>query len=227
MTQQTTTYLKDYTPPPFLVDEVGLHFDIRDDHTLVQARLELRRNPAAATDSALYLNGEALELLELRLDGRLLAEADYALDAHGLTLAGLPARCVLETTVRIRPDANTQLSGLYRSGTGYFTQCEAEGFRRITYFPDRPDVMARYTVSIEADRARCPVLLSDGNLVEAVIDRLDPINAQVAARIARAFDRWRHYDTGRQAHARAALEALAAKQDLSINTRAVVEKALA
>jgi aminopeptidase N len=164
MSHQTTIYLKDYTPPPFLVDEVSLHFDIRDDHTRVQARLELRRNPAVAAEAPLHLDGEALELLELRLDGQVCSEDDYALDAHGLTLVGLPARCVLETTVRIQPDANTQLSGLYRSGSGYFTQCEAEGFRRITYFPDRPDVMARYTVSVEADRARYPVLLSNGNL---------------------------------------------------------------
>ena len=167
MSHQTTTYLKDYTPPPFLVDEVTLHFDIRDDHTEVRARLELRRNPDLATDAPLRLNGEDLELLALYRDGHALTAEDYAIDAHGLTLAGLPAHCVLETVVRIRPDANTQLSGLYRSGSGYFTQCEAEGFRRITYFPDRPDVMARYTVSIEADRACCPVLLSNGNLEAA------------------------------------------------------------
>jgi len=162
-----TVYLKDYTPPPFLVDEVGLHFDIRDDHTRVRARLELRRNPDATADTPLHLDGEALELLALRLDGQALTADAYDSDAHGLTLVGLPAHCVLETTVRIRPDANTTLSGLYRSGSGYFTQCEAEGFRRITYFPDRPDVMARYTVSVEADLARCPVLLSNGNLEAA------------------------------------------------------------
>ena len=167
MSHQTTTYLKDYSAPPFLVDEVILHFDIRDDHTRVQARLDLRRNPAVSSDAPLRLDGEDLELLELYRDGHALTAGDYAIDAHGLTLAGLPAHCVLETVVRIRPEANTQLSGLYRSGSGYFTQCEAEGFRRITYYPDRPDVMARFAVTVEADQALFPVLLSNGNLEAA------------------------------------------------------------
>ena len=162
-----TLFLKDYTPPAWWVGSVDLQVAIRDDHAEVRSRLHCTRNPAVAA-GALVLNGEALELISLTLDGVALDATRYTLADDLLTIAGpLPDTCVLETGVRILPDQNTQLSGLYRSRDGYFTQCEAEGFRRITFFPDRPDVMAKFTCTVEADRARFPHLLSNGNPVAA------------------------------------------------------------
>jgi aminopeptidase N len=165
-------YLKDYTPPAWLVDTVDLHVAIHDGHAEVRATLACRRNPAGPADTggALVLDGEELTLLGLAIDGVALAPACYALADERLTIASLngaplPERLTLETHVRIEPDKNTQLSGLYRSKDGYFTQCEAQGFRRITFYPDRPDVMARFTCTIEAARERFPQLLSNGNLV--------------------------------------------------------------
>jgi aminopeptidase N len=160
----TTIYLKDYTPPPYLVDTVDLDVDFRPGETRVTATLAIRRNPAAAP-APLRLDGEELELLSVKLDGVALAATAYETAPDRLTLTEVPERFVLETVTRIRPDANTRLSGLYRSKDGYFTQCEAEGFRRITWFPDRPDVMSRYTVTIHADKAALPVLLANGNPV--------------------------------------------------------------
>ncbi|MBW8328835.1 MAG: aminopeptidase N, partial [Thiobacillus sp.] len=162
-----TLFLKDYTPPAWWVESVDLHVAIRDDHAEVRSRLRCTRNPAAA-GAALVLNGEALELMHIALDGVALDATRYTYSDDWLTIAGpLPDECVLETVVHIAPDQNTQLSGLYRSRDGYFTQCEAEGFRRITFFPDRPDVMATFTCTVEAERARFPHLLSNGNPVAA------------------------------------------------------------
>ena len=162
-----TLYLKDYTPPAWRVESIDLHVAIHDGYAEVRARLACTRNPAVAA-AALVLDGEALDLLSVTLDGELLDAARYAYADDRLTIAGpLPDACVLETVVRIDPDHNTQLSGLYRSRDGYFTQCEAEGFRRITFFPDRPDVMATFSCTVEADRARFPHLLSNGNPVAA------------------------------------------------------------
>ncbi len=155
----------DYRPPAFLVDTVDLRFELDPDATLVRSRLALRRNPAHGDDGApLHLNGEALTLLALRLDGAALGANQYALTAEDLTIPGLPDACALEVETRIAPATNTELSGLYTSGGAYFTQCEAEGFRRITFFPDRPDVMARYTTTIVSNEN---VLLSNGNPGEA------------------------------------------------------------
>ena len=162
-----TLFLKDYAPPAWLIDTVDLYVAISDGHAEVRTRLACRRNTAAET-GALMLNGEALELVSLTLDGAILDAARYVYADDLLTIAGpLPDACVLETVVRIAPDHNTHLSGLYRSRDGYFTQCEAEGFRRITFFPDRPDVMATFSCTVEADRARFPHLLSNGNPVAA------------------------------------------------------------
>ena len=162
-----TLFLKDYTPPAWWIESVDLHVAIRDDHAEVRSRLRCTRNPSFA-NGALVLNGEALELINLTLDGATLDAAHFTYADDLLTIAApLPDACVLETVVRIAPDSNTQLSGLYRSRDGYFTQCEAEGFRRITFFPDRPDVMAKFTCTVEADRARFPHLLSNGNPVAA------------------------------------------------------------
>ncbi|MDO9712037.1 aminopeptidase N [Paracraurococcus lichenis] len=154
----------DYAPPAFLVDTVDLDVHLDPAATEVRARLALRRNPAAAPDAPLLLDGDGLTLLEARLDGAVLAAGRLQFGPDGsLTIADPPAAGLLETTVRIAPEKNTALSGLYTSGGNFYTQCEAEGFRRITFFPDRPDVMSRYTVTIHADRGLCPVMLSNGN----------------------------------------------------------------
>ena len=159
-------HLEDYTPPAYLVDTVELEFDLDAQDTQVRARLAMRRNPAhPRANPPLVLDGQQLELLALRLDGRELAAHDYTLDDEHLILESVPAAFVLESTVRIHPAANTALEGLYHSGRLLCTQCEAEGFRRITFYPDRPDVMARFSVTLRGDKTRYPVLLSNGNPV--------------------------------------------------------------
>ncbi|MRR52044.1 MAG: aminopeptidase N, partial [Rhodocyclaceae bacterium] len=160
-----TIRLADYTPPPFLVDSVTLDVDFRPNGVLVTATQTLRRNPAAPADAPLVLDGLELETLAVKINHTFLTAADYELTDTQLTLRGLPDACELQTQVRIHPDANTRLSGLYRSANGYFTQCEAQGFRAITWFQDRPDVMARFTVKIHADKEAFPLLLSNGNPV--------------------------------------------------------------
>ena len=159
-----TTYLKDYRPPPYLIATVALDIDIHNDATVVRAVAEMSRNPAGDQAAPLILNGDGLTLASVAVDGRMLTPNEYVLDHEHLTIAVVPAHFTLTTVVRIHPEQNTQLMGLYASQDGYFTQCEAEGFRRITFFIDRPDVMARYTTVIHAERARFPLLLSNGNL---------------------------------------------------------------
>lgn len=166
-TTPQTIRLADYTPPSFLIDTVHLDVDFQADCALVSARLMMRRNPLATADAALVLDGEELELLSVSLDGVALSPEAYQLTANQLTLNHLPDAFRLDTVTRIHPDGNTQLSGLYRSANGYFTQCEAQGFRRITWFMDRPDVMSRYTVTIHADQAALPQLLSNGNPLDS------------------------------------------------------------
>ena len=156
-----TVYLKDYTPPAFWIDTVDLDFDIAAGSTTVTATLALRRNPACP-GQPLVLDGEELDTLSVTVDGKNWPKSETP---TSLTLADLPDTCTLQTVVRIDPDKNTRLSGLYRSKDGYFTQCEAQGFRRITWFLDRPDVMATYTVTLHADKATYPVLLANGNPV--------------------------------------------------------------
>jgi aminopeptidase N len=154
--QPKTIHLKDYAPPPFRIETVELEVDIRDDHALVRAKLAVRRNAGAGP---LVLDGEELELLSISVDG---AKPSYSVAADKLTVTGVPDAFTLETLTRIVPQKNTKLEGLYATKNGFVTQCEAEGFRRITWFIDRPDVMARYTTTV---RASFPVLLSNGNLV--------------------------------------------------------------
>ena len=164
-TTPTTIYRKDYTPPAFLVDTVELGFDLDPNRTIVANRITMRRNPDG-THHDIVLHGEEIELVQLRLNGKVLQAADYQIDGVLLTIKNAPDDVVLEIETLCAPVQNTTLSGLYVSNGNFFTQCEAEGFRRITYFPDRPDVMARYTVMLRADKAAYPVLLSNGNLIE-------------------------------------------------------------
>ena len=162
-----TVRLADYQPPAWRVTDVELKFELGIEETRVHSRLTLARDRA----EPLRLDGEDLELVGARLDGRVLAAGDYQLDATGLVVADARDDSVLELDVRVRPAANSQLSGLYVSGShahGFLlTQCEAQGFRRITFFPDRPDVLARYDVTLVADRTRFPVLLAGGEEVES------------------------------------------------------------
>ncbi|MET1083446.1 MAG: DUF3458 domain-containing protein, partial [Burkholderiales bacterium] len=167
----TSVHLKDYQPPAFLIDTVDLDFDIHEDHTLVRARLAIRRNPRTSDPKApLLLDGDEIVPETIALDGRALRSGDFELNEAHLSVADVPDAFTLETTVRIHPGNNTRLMGLFASKDGLFTQCEAEGFRRITFFIDRPDVMARYTTTIHADRDRYPVLLSNGNLVASGVE---------------------------------------------------------
>ena len=159
-------YRKDYQPSDFLVDAIDLSFELSPAETLVKAKMQFRRNPDLPAGSGpLVLHGDELELRSVRLDGSLLDSAGFDADSQSLRIPGAPDSFELETEVLIRPDDNTKLMGLYTSSNTFCTQCEAEGFRRITYYLDRPDVMARFTTRIEADRAAYPVLLSNGNRV--------------------------------------------------------------
>ncbi len=159
--------LKDYQPTPYTIDSVALDFQLDAEATRVTSRLALRPNPESPlSGAALVLDGEGLTLARLALDGRDLDPAEYRLSATALSLAAPPQRpFTLEIVTVINPAANTALSGLYMSNGMFCTQCEAEGFRRITYFHDRPDCMAPFTVTMTADPRRFPVLLSNGNLV--------------------------------------------------------------
>lgn len=159
--------LQDYLPPAYLTDTVDLDFDLGEEVTVVRARLALRRNPARsdAATQPLTLDGQRLELVSVTLDGQLLTPDAYSITPDQLIIATVPEQFTLETVVRIKPQENTALEGLYKSSGSFCTQCEAEGFRKITYFSDRPDVMARYVTTLHADKARYPVLLSNGNRI--------------------------------------------------------------
>jgi aminopeptidase N len=165
--QGKTVYLRDYRVPDYLIDETHLDVRLFEDHTLVHARLAMRRNPAARTPNApLVLDGRQLDLLSVKVDGVPLEPSQYEIDKDHLTVAKVPERFILETEVRIHPEHNTSLEGLYKSRVMFCTQCEAEGFRKITYYLDRPDVLSSFTTRVEADKARYPVLLSNGNPIE-------------------------------------------------------------
>ncbi|MET0962641.1 MAG: M1 family aminopeptidase, partial [Noviherbaspirillum sp.] len=155
----------DYAAPNYHVDTVELGFDLDPALTRVAARLTMTRNPEGRSND-IVLHGDGLELVALRMNGKPLSRRAYRLAGGELRIPGVPDRVTLEIETALHPDANTSLMGLYVSNGNFFTQCEAEGFRKITYFPDRPDVMARYTVMLRADKRSYPVLLSNGNLVE-------------------------------------------------------------
>jgi aminopeptidase N len=156
---------QDYAPPAFLVDTIDIGFDLDPAETRVAARSVLRHNPASLSTD-LVLHGEELELVALRMNGKALKASQFRREAGRLVIPNAPATVTLEIETLIHPDQNTSLMGLYVSNGNFFTQCEAEGFRKITYFPDRPDVMAKYRVMLRADKAQFPMLLSNGNLIE-------------------------------------------------------------
>jgi len=162
--QPKMIYLKDYQAPEYLIDETHLTFELFDDHTLVHAQLVMRRNPARGAGlPPLVLDGQLLELLTLKLDDAELSATDYTLTPDHLTVQPKAEHFTLDTSVRIHPETNTALEGLYKSSGMFCTQCEAEGFRKITYYLDRPDVMSKFTTTLSAEKHSFPVLLSNGN----------------------------------------------------------------
>ncbi|MGA9628521.1 MAG: aminopeptidase N [Candidatus Rickettsiella isopodorum] len=166
MTELKTTFLKDYIPPSFLINRVELTFKLNENLTQVNSRLAITRNSISENkNKPLVLQGENCELIFIKLDGRLLSNSDYQLKGNELSIFQVPDQFNLEIENRIKPKENTALSGLYVSRGIFCTQCEAEGFRRITYFLDRPDVLARYTTTIIADKKKYPILLSNGNKI--------------------------------------------------------------
>ncbi|MGA0989979.1 MAG: aminopeptidase N, partial [Vulcanococcus sp.] len=162
-----TVRLADYRPAPFTIEHTELLFQLHADHAVVEAEFQLVPAGAAADAAPWEFLGEQLELLSIELDGQPLAPETYRLESSKLVLLKPPTEaCRLRTRVKIQPQTNTSLEGLYVSGGLFTTQCEAEGFRRITFHPDRPDLLSRFRVRIEADLASCPVLLSNGNCLE-------------------------------------------------------------
>ncbi|MEZ5539963.1 MAG: aminopeptidase N [Pseudomonadales bacterium] len=160
--------LQDYQPSDFLIDETLLNFQLTEVATTVNARLKMRRNPLGNPDAALVLDGNELNTRSVSLNGKPLKASEYEIQGNTLRiLVSLPEQFELESIVTIRPQLNTALEGLYKSRNMFCTQCEAEGFRRITWYLDRPDVMSLFTVTLLADQQRYPVLLSNGNLVES------------------------------------------------------------
>jgi len=163
----STIFLKDYQPPVFLIEHVKLHFDLHETQTIVTSVLTVNLNDANKQPvKKLVLDGQNLELLSIKIDNKILSTNDYILDEETLTLGQLPDTCSIEIQTRINPEENKALEGLYLSSGMFCTQCEAQGFRRITYFPDRPDVMSTYEVTIIGNKEKYPILLSNGNLID-------------------------------------------------------------
>lgn len=163
--QPQTIYLADYRAPDFFIEDVELIFDLNETRTRVTSTMNVRRNNEAV-GKPLVLNGRALTLVSVSLNGKILDAGEFETGAEELTIAALPNEFSLEIVTEINPGENTSLGGLYTSGGNFCTQCEAEEFRKITYYLDRPDVMARFTTIIKADKKCYPVLLSNGNCVE-------------------------------------------------------------
>lgn len=166
MSTPKTVYLKDYRVPDYLIEKVDLEFYLEEEFTTVKSKLWVHQNRAASSSNKnLELMGQDLELKSIALDGKLLSADQYTVTPHTLVIFSVPEKCILEIETRIKPQENTSLTGLYKASGKFSTQCEAEGFRRITYFLDRPDVMAKYTTKIVADEKKYPILLSNGNLI--------------------------------------------------------------
>jgi len=156
-------YRRDYTVYPWDINQLDLYFDIGGESTVVRAEMEFHLKEEGRATQDIVLNGSDLQLVSLSLNGRLLSNDDYAINGETLIIPDAPRKSVLKTEVRIHPASNSALEGLYLSGSFLLTQCEAQGFRKITWFPDRPDVMTTYRVTMEADKSEFPVLLSNGN----------------------------------------------------------------
>jgi aminopeptidase N len=171
--QPKMIYLKDYQAPEYLIDETHLTFELFEDHSLVHAQLVMRRNPERAQLAQggalppLVLDGQLLELLSVKLADAELTPPDYQLTSDSLTVQPASESFTLDTSVKIHPETNTALEGLYKSSGMFCTQCEAEGFRKITYYLDRPDVMSKFTTTVSANKQAFPILLSNGNLIAA------------------------------------------------------------
>ena len=165
--QAHTIKLKDYTPPAYLVTQIDLDFDLYDSHTLVRSTLQVHRNPLVPPKTTLLLHGEKLTLKHIKLNKKDLDPKNYQVNSTTLSLFNPPETFTLSIETEIKPHENTELEGLYQSNGLFCTQCEAEGFRKITYFPDRPDVMSRFTTTIRANKTQFPVLLSNGNKTQS------------------------------------------------------------
>ncbi len=159
-----TIYLKDYQPAPFQIDEVQLHFNLGEENTVVTSTLKMQRNGSG--NAPLRLDGQDFELLSIKIDGTECLAESYVVDEEFLTLSDVPDQFELEIQTLTKPQLNTSLEGLYKSSGNFCTQCEAEGFRKITYFLDRPDAMTLFTTTIEANKEKYPVLLSNGNPID-------------------------------------------------------------
>jgi len=165
--QPITIHLKDYEAPRYLIDKTVLNIEIGKDRAKIKATLSMRQNSESGyTGNTLVLSGQQLKLESIAIDGRLLSVNEYSLSSEEMTILQVPDQFELVSEVTICPKENSSLEGLYKSRTMYCTQCEAEGFRRITYYLDRPDVMSEFTTTIIADQSECPVLLANGNLLE-------------------------------------------------------------
>ncbi len=162
--QPKLTRLDEYAFPAYVTDETRLKFDIEDGRTRVSSELDIRKVREDSTE--IYLNGEELELVSVSVDGRRISENEYSVDDFGMTIFGLGETHTIQIVTEIVPEQNTALEGLYKSSAMYCTQCEAEGFRKITYYQDRPDVLSRFTTTVIADGERFPNLLSNGNLLK-------------------------------------------------------------
>jgi len=161
-------YLKNYQVPAYLIDDIDLDFDLYEDYTVVKSHMRVRHNRLSISKvKDLVLNGIGLTLESIKMNGTSLSDAEFQLTDQELTIHHVPDNFDLEITIKIYPSNNTALSGLYRSANTYCTQCEAEGFRRITYFVDQPDVLSRYKTTITADASQFPFLLSNGNLINS------------------------------------------------------------
>ena len=161
--KQQVIRLSEYQPYDWKLDATHLHFQLYEDHTIVESRIKVRRDQASA--DSIRLDGQHLELLQVRIDDRELTNNEYSVDEESMTLFAVPDVCEVFIRVKIHPETNVSLEGLYKSSTLFCTQCEAESFRRITFYPDRPDVSSIFTTTIEADKSKFPNLLSNGNLI--------------------------------------------------------------
>ncbi len=183
--------LSDYQAPAFWVDTVVLNFILNENITRVESTLTVRRNSDLGDNRCLQLDGSHVTLISIAVDGNLLTAEKYQIDEQGLQIPDLPDAFELCVVTEIEPQNNTALEGLYKSSGNYCTQCEAQGFRRITYYPDRPDVMARFRVRIEAEKSRYPVLLSNGNPIA---------RGDIEAGAENAGDGTRHFVTWEDPH---------------------------